>query len=589
MKRLLNLFFVVSVINHTSQLCQRKLLILIPLSKFVCAKIQTIFLQHCLDVQLSNGGEFANTERGCTQPHNVAYFTVHRLPGTMERTGKVKKHIFYQFGNKFYKRLSQFNTTIPFENRIYNTAQYIISYGNKKYVFVYEVSEKSYVRSFVSSHLIILILNLINTLSQTPLSQFNNICTTLYYRNMEEDNRSYHPSRYFLTWYHHHRHHYRVADAEADADSDSDAEVNMATTFKDRSRQTFTDMIVAAEQQQQQEDSSNVINSNSNNDGNRREGNISSEQKLPSLSYLLRTTTNPLHRGLAGTITGEIIVPRPLLPSAFRAVRGMVAVDNNNDQKQPHLHQYHHHQQQQQQQQLEYQQRQQQQQQENYHRRHNRANDHEDRCQLSTSRGTDTTARMNRLLVETHGLFCDYQQQFYRQSLIEKASDLLKQATTAVVVNHDHDHNSIAIAPSSASLQLTLLTDALELCHKSIHNQRQNNVLDNYVGGSDLVAGEIRIRRKNELLIATIYGQRATLFYACGSYINCVNDCDSAIVIWHRFEQRRISRRMRTRMRNQQLPQRRRRTKHKLSHKHHLCLLKSMALAGVERYKHASR
>eukprot|EP00751_Fragilariopsis_kerguelensis_P039193 CAMPEP_0171022476 /NCGR_PEP_ID=MMETSP0736-20130129/31456_1 /TAXON_ID=186038 /ORGANISM="Fragilariopsis kerguelensis, Strain L26-C5" /LENGTH=143 /DNA_ID=CAMNT_0011461321 /DNA_START=128 /DNA_END=555 /DNA_ORIENTATION=+ len=142
---------------------------------------------------------------------------------------------------------------------------------------------------------------------------------------MEEDNRSYHPSPHFPSrdHYHHHHYHHRVTDADVDIDAvaDADSDTDRPTTFEDRSPQTFTDMIVAAEQQQQQqlqEESSDISSSNSNNNNSdgkrgeeRRQSRISFEQKLPSLSYLLRTSTNPCPRRSTGT-TVDTIVPRPL-------------------------------------------------------------------------------------------------------------------------------------------------------------------------------------------------------------------------------------------------------------------------------------
>lgn len=193
----------------------------------------------------------------------------------------------------------------------------------------------------------------------------------------------------------------------------------------------------------------------------------------------------------------------------------------------------------------------------------------------------------NRLLEETNGLLRDYQRRFYRQSLTDLAKTLLHRAITT----------------PSATLQekLKLCKEALAKCKTGIRDQEEALHGDdrNHVGGSYLLTGDIRIRRKGELLAAKIYCVRAGVHYTMEDYTMCLEDCDAAIEIWKQHEQRSgFSTRLFERpaidaakthsatakpsSRTNDLPR-----KGKLSHKH-LFLLKGRALAAMGRYKDAA-
>ncbi|OEU19608.1 hypothetical protein FRACYDRAFT_235668 [Fragilariopsis cylindrus CCMP1102] len=171
-------------------------------------------------------------------------------------------------------------------------------------------------------------------------------------------------------------------------------------------------------------------------------------------------------------------------------------------------------------------------------------------------------------------------------------------------------HGGAAAASSGddydASLvNLALYSDALQLCQKSIQDHDgNNNDRNNTVGGSYLITGDIRIRRKVELLAAKIYCLRASLLYKNNLYTKCLDDCNSAIKIWNRLEQSSIGRRQLRRkikqkqqsqsssssqsQQQQQQQQRLQPRRRLLSHKH-LYLLKAKALAGLGRYNDASK
>jgi hypothetical protein len=243
-------------------------------------------------------------------------------------------------------------------------------------------------------------------------------------------------------------------------------------------------------------------------------------------------------------------------------------------------------------------------------------NQHDDQLQQqrATATASSSNPRMNRLLVETHGLFYDYQQRFYRQSLIKKAEELLEQAAAAAAAattenyRNSNDCNSNTEG-NNASVNLALYTDAIKLCIMSIQdydNQEHDN--DRTVGGrSYFVTGDIQILHKAELLVAKVYCLRASLYYnRMENYSKCLDDCNSAITIWNRLC---IGGNCNNRRRNchhnngdrpmisQQQPpvsplsptrRRRRRRRSLLSHKN-LYLLKGRALAGLGRYNEASK
>ena len=357
------------------------------------------------------------------------------------------------------------------------------------------------------------------------------------------------------------------------------------------------------------------------------------DQKLPSLKYLLSTTNNNTNttdagagagvdrappraicpvrgggrgmvlvaeKGLSATATGAGVdrAPHHAPPRAHNpapapcpvhgGVRGMVLLVAEKEEDHSHHHHHHH------QHQVSSSKRGmvpvQEQESEQRHRSYSAAT-----TSTSTTANGTNNARMNRLLVETHGLFYDYQRRSYRQSLTEQAKELLEQAAAASS-GDDYD---------ASLVNLALYSDALQLCQKSIQDHDgNNNDRNNTVGGSYLITGDIRIRRKVELLAAKIYCLRASLLYKNNLYTKCLDDCNSAIKIWNRLEQSSIGRRQLRRkikqkqqsqsssssqsQQQQQQQQRLQPRRRLLSHKH-LYLLKAKALAGLGRYNDASK
>jgi tetratricopeptide (TPR) repeat protein len=158
---------------------------------------------------------------------------------------------------------------------------------------------------------------------------------------------------------------------------------------------------------------------------------------------------------------------------------------------------------------------------------------------------------------ETQRLFQDYQHRFHRQSLTEQAKELLDRAIVLAkdggnVNNIDSDinsNNNINNNINSNSINnnsinnnnnnnniyasIALCTEALELCRNAIKDQEGAlNRTDNVIGGSYLVTGDIRLRRKGEALEAKIHCLRAAVHYKEGLYHESLDDCEAAIVIW---------------------------------------------------------
>ena len=189
-----------------------------------------------------------------------------------------------------------------------------------------------------------------------------------------------------------------------------------------------------------------------------------------------------------------------------------------------------------------------------------------------------------RFVEETHGLFYDYQRRFHRQSLTGRAEKLLEQAFTKNIKGSNDDH----------AANLMLCTDALELCQKATKYQEDDLHNDNLdsIGGSYLVTGDIRIRRKGELLAAKIYCRRAAICYEIGKYSKCLEDCDAAIEIWkHRYGSSGVGNiggatKKLSGLRSSSSS--RGPKSLKLSHKH-LYLLKGRALALLGSYQEAAR
>mmetsp|Transcript_3502 Transcript_3502/g.9823 ORF Transcript_3502/g.9823 Transcript_3502/m.9823 type:complete len:571 (-) Transcript_3502:1414-3126(-) len=189
----------------------------------------------------------------------------------------------------------------------------------------------------------------------------------------------------------------------------------------------------------------------------------------------------------------------------------------------------------------------------------------------------------NRFLEEVNGLFHDYRRRFYRQSLTDRAKELLDRAA-----NH-------ALCSDQAS-KLVLCTEALNDCKYATRDQIEALHGDerNHVGGSYLVTGDIRIRRKGELLAAKIYCFRAGVLYRMGKYPECLEDCNAAIEIWKQHDhhpsssgsasgfQRAVRAKSVMSSKAQNVVR-----KGKLSHKH-LYLLRGRALAAMGRYKEAA-
>lgn len=131
---------------------------------------------------------------------------------------------------------------------------------------------------------------------------------------------------------------------------------------------------------------------------------------------------------------------------------------------------------------------------------------------------------------DTQRLFQDYQRRFHRQSLTEQAKELLDRAVSLALTknsNSCYNDNSNSLETAEA-----LCTEALRLCRNAIENQEAALHENEDLGGSYLVTGDIRIRRKGEALETKIYCLRASIRYTAGKYSESLEDCDAALAIW---------------------------------------------------------
>ncbi len=205
---------------------------------------------------------------------------------------------------------------------------------------------------------------------------------------------------------------------------------------------------------------------------------------------------------------------------------------------------------------------------------------------------------------ESQRLFHDYQRRFHRQSLTDQAKDLLDRASILARGKNNSKNdkdNSYSNSNSSNSISIALCAEALELCKTAIKDQEKALNRNDCIGGSYLVTGDIRLRKKHEGLVAKIHCLRAAVRFQEGLYEEALEDCEAAISIWNqqygsgrggrscfgnnerKFSKTSNSENNESTCFSKQGPSPRAR---KLSHKH-LYLLKGRILAAMGRHRDA--
>ena len=221
----------------------------------------------------------------------------------------------------------------------------------------------------------------------------------------------------------------------------------------------------------------------------------------------------------------------------------------------------------------------------------NRRDSNRERIDLNQDRPDSTQIKKeesNSWRKESKSLLKDYEHRFHRKFLTEQAEVLLDRAFACVrgnVLVDEINKNTDAMG---------ICSEALLLCKTAIDDQQETANRNDFVGGSYLVSGDIRLRRKGEGLASKIYCLRASLRFQEGHYEESLEDCESAISIWNqKYSSRRkkvffIGNRPKpnaygNKDRSPTIEPRARKASHK-----YLFLLKARNLTAMGRYKEAA-
>ena len=142
------------------------------------------------------------------------------------------------------------------------------------------------------------------------------------------------------------------------------------------------------------------------------------------------------------------------------------------------------------------------------------------------------------LLEESQKLFKDYERRFQRQSLTEQAKDLYDRALSKAAGDNSNSNSTTVYCNGDTKkndnvISIDLCSEALVLCRSAIEDQEEASNRNDFIGGSYLSTGDIRLRRKGEGLASKIHCLRAAIRYQESLYEESLEDCEAAIAIWN--------------------------------------------------------